>query len=533
MKHLFFSALLALGIASSANAASTPAAQDLLIKFKNPASVTGFAMMAQGSGAHVQNLGVGNWLRVKLDAKQSQQFSVETIRANPDVLAVQPNYKLHLLENYKTNDPAVRAKIADLMKKNQHKAGTLDDPDPFPFPFPGGGSGGGGNGGGGGGGFPGLPGGGSGGVTATTKPAIPEHGSGGSGADPEYAKQWGMNDNGVRNSWNETRGAGMVVGVIDTGVDYTHEDLVDNLWHNPGETGTDGQGHDKSNNGIDDDSNGYIDDIIGWDFVQNDNKPFDIAVDPMQLLMGGGNPGHGTHCAGNIAARADNGKGTVGIAPEAKIMALRFLSEKGEGDTAGAILAINYGVKNGAKVLSNSWGSEGEDPAEAAKNQALRDAITAAQNAGVLFVAAAGNGHSGVGYDNDSDAKPGFPASYTIDNIVSVAAVDATDKLGAFSNWGLKTVHIAAPGVKVFSTTVGGKYSDTVIDMFGIVATWDGTSMAAPHVAGAAALYWAKHPNATYQEVKQALLESSKPIAAMSGKSVSGGKLSVQSLMSR
>jgi subtilisin family serine protease len=207
------------------------------------------------------------------------------------------------------------------------------------------------------------------------------------------------------------------------------------------------------------------------------------------------------------------------------------LSEKGEGDTAGAIKAIDYAVKNGAKVLSNSWGSEGDDPAEGATNQALKDAIRAAQGAGVLFIAAAGNGHQGVGYDNDTDAKPGVPASYDGENIISVAALDSADALGAFSNWGAKTVDIGAPGVKVFSTTVGTHYSDTVIDMFGIVATWDGTSMATPHVAGAAALYWSKHPEATWRQVRDAIYASAKPVASLAGKSTTGGKLNVEALM--
>jgi subtilisin family serine protease len=342
-----------------------------------------------------------------------------------------------------------------------------------------------------------------------------------------------MIDIGASNTWKIARGKPIVVAVIDTGVDYTHQDLIDNLWRNAGEMGRDAQGRDKSTNGIDDDGNGYIDDVMGWDFVSNDNKPYDLSGSPIEIITKGANPGHGTHCAGNVAARGDNGRGISGVAPEAIIMPLRFLSEKGEGDTAGAVKAIQYAVKNGAKVLSNSWGSEGEDPSEGAANQALKDVITEAMNSGVLFIAAAGNGHQGVGYDNDTDAKPGVPASYSIDNIISVAAIDAKDQLGSFSNWGRRTVHIGAPGVAVFSTTVGSKYSDTVVDMLGIKATWDGTSMATPHVAGAAALYWSKHPNATWREVKNAILDSARPISALQGKTVTGGKLNVESLMSR
>ena len=469
-----------------------PAAQtDLLIKFRDTATLKNFALFSQGAGSKVETLGTTNWVHVKLSNKQLQQVSIEDIRANPEVLAVQPNYKLHLLENYQLKTPALRAQFAKLAAASGATPTAMPADNP---PFP-------------------------------TAP------SGGTGADPDFSKQWGMNDIGLKKGLTKHRGEGVVVAVIDTGVDYTHEDLVDNVWHNKGEMGTDASGKDKSSNGIDDDQNGYIDDIIGWDFVSNDNKPFDLAVDPMQLLTDGGNPGHGTHCAGNVGARGDNGKGVEGIAPNAQIMPLRFLSEKGAGDTAGAIKAIDYAVKMGAKVLSNSWGSEGDDPSEADKNQALKESITRADQAGVIFIAAAGNGHSGVGYDNDSDAKPGYPASYDIPNIVSVGAIDVQNALGAFSNWGARTVHIAAPGVAVYSTTVGSHYSDTVIDMYGIKATWDGTSMAAPHVAGAATLYLSAHPGATVKQIKDALIQSATPLPNLAGKMVSGGKLNIEKLM--
>jgi subtilisin family serine protease len=221
---------------------------------------------------------------------------------------------------------------------------------------------------------------------------------------------------------------GGIIAVIDTGVDYTHEDLVDNIWKNPGETGTDSQGRDKSTNGLDDDNNGFIDDVVGWDFASNDNKPFDLSVPPTDLLFGGGNPGHGTHVSGCVAARSYNGKGVVGVADNnIKIMALRFLTEKGQGTTADAIKAIRYAVDNGALVSNNSWGSEGEDPAESTENKALRDAIAYSESKGSLFIAAAGNGHNGVGYNNDTDSRPGYPASYPDDIIISVAAIDKNE----------------------------------------------------------------------------------------------------------
>ncbi|MCB9072642.1 MAG: S8 family serine peptidase [Bdellovibrionaceae bacterium] len=327
-----------------------------------------------------------------------------------------------------------------------------------------------------------------------------------------------MNDIGVKDAWSSfaTKGSpNIIVGVIDTGVDYTHEDLAANVWRNPGETGVDANGKDKATNGVDDDNNGYIDDVVGWDFAKNDNKPYDVTGGNPFL---GGNPGHGTHCAGNIGALADNGKGTVGVAPNIKIMALRFLTEQGQGDIAGAIQAIRYAVDNGAKVLSNSWGSEGDD----GEGAPLQEAIQYAQDHGVLFVAAAGNGHNGVGYNNDTDSKPGVPASYSMDNIVSVAALDKNNNRGSFSNWGAKTVDLGAPGVGIYSTLPGNKYGNL-----------DGTSMATPIVAGAAALYWSKNPQATWQDVKNALLGSSRPVNSMKGKSVSGGKLNVKDLMSK
>lgn len=416
MKSIVTLLLVLIGSAAWADA---PGSRDLLIKFRNSEVVNRFALQVQGAGSNVENLG-NNWLHVKMNEKQAKQFTVQTLRANPEVLSVQPNYPIRLYNNFKVTDAAARQRLLKYVAQEGGLPGFGEPPPP-------------------------------------DNPAIPAPSQGGAtGADPLYDKQWGMKDNGVERSWNSTRGNQVIVAVIDTGVDYTHEDLVQNIWRNAGEMGTDAQGKDKSSNSMDDDGNGYVDDVIGWDFVTNDNKPYDFTTSIMDMLMGGGNPGHGTHCAGNVAARGGNGKGIAGVAPDARIMALRFLSEKGQGDTAGAVKAINYAVKMGAKIMSNSWGSEGEDD-DQASNQALKDAITNAQNAGVLFIAAAGNGHSGVGYDNDSDAKPAFPASYDHDIIVSVAATNNQDGLGAFSNWGAKSVDLGAPGVAVFSTMVNNK----------------------------------------------------------------------------
>lgn len=350
-------------------------------------------------------------------------------------------------------------------------------------------------------------------------PAIKAAATQKTGTDPQLKDAWGMAQIGAATAWSRSvQGRDMVVAVTDTGVDYNHEDLVANMWRNTKEI---------PDNNIDDDKNGYVDDIVGWDFAANDNKPYDLSVDLFSLLFGGGNPGHGTHVAGVIAARYNNGIGIAGVAPQAKIMALRFISEQGQGTTEAAIKAIDYAVANGAKVINASWGGEKGDE----DDSALVEAIERAEKAGVIFVAAAGNGRSNGtssgGYDNDNDPKPAIPATLSVDNIVSVAAIDSTEQLGSFSNWGNRTVKLGAPGVKVLSTVPGDRYQDTVIDlpMFGITATWDGTSMAAPHVAGAFALTWSDHPTWSYKQVVDSVLRATKPVAALSGKIVTGGRL--------
>ncbi len=450
--------------------------QDLLIKL-----APGFTNL-EIPGAKIEKI-TDSWVRVQAP----RSFNQHNLVADPAVEYIQPNYKIFLPEDYKIQDPLMRAALAKLAAKNLAKELTMDS------------------------------------NSIVDNPAVPAAPQETLGADPLFSKQWGMINIGTQAAWKVTRGnPNMIVAVIDTGVDYTHEDLLPNLWRNPGEI---------PDNGIDDDQNGYIDDEIGWDFAKNDNKPYDLSMSILEILFKGGNPGHGTHCAGNVAARGDNGLGISGVAPNVKIMSLRFISEKGQGTSADAIKAIKYAVDNGAQVLSNSWGSEGEDASEGAENKALREMIQYAQDHNVLFVAAAGNGHSGKGYSNDTDPKPGYPASYSNENIISVAAINAQDTLGAFSNWGQKTVHIAAPGVVVFSTTVGNKYSDVIVDKLGFKATWDGTSMACPIVAGAAALYWSAHPEKTVLEVKNAIIQSAKKVPILADKMVSGGKLDVEALL--
>ncbi|MES3038692.1 MAG: S8 family peptidase [Bdellovibrionota bacterium] len=463
--------------AKSRRQAATP--QNYLVKLAEGQANFASAM-AEFGNAKVQPL-FNNWVEVTIT---SQKDALQVLRQMREVEYAQPNYAIKLIEDYQIHDPIRREAFIRSVQNNPNLVE----------------------------------------VRAKDNPAIPAVPAQAAGNDPLEAKQWGMIDIGAKEAWSITMGKPeTIVAVIDTGVDYTHEDLVANIWRNAKEI---------PNNNIDDDQNGYVDDVIGWDFVSNDNKPYDLAASMLAMVVSGGNPGHGTHCAGNVAAKGKNAIGISGVAPNVTIMPLRFISDKGSGTTADAIKAVKYAVDNGARILSNSWGSEGEDPAEAEENKALREVVQYAQDKGALFIAAAGNGHMGVGYDNDADPKPSYPSSYEHDNIISVAAMDVNGNLGAFSNWGPKSVDIGAPGVAVFSTVVQSqKYSDTVIDFMGIKATWDGTSMACPHVAGAAALYWSAHPEKTWQEVKQAILSSAAPTESLKGKVTSGGRLNIKSLM--
>ncbi len=310
--------------------------------------------------------------------------------------------------------------------------------------------------------------------------------------DPRFVELYGLNntrqtggtpdaDIDAPEAWDIQTGTRVIVGVIDSGLDYNHPDIATNVWINTGEI---------ANNGIDDDRNGFIDDVRGWDFANNDNNPFD-------------DNDHGTHVSGIIAAVGNNGIGVTGVNWSAQIMPLKFLNARGAGSTADAISAINYAVMMGARISNNSWGG-------GAFSQALFDAIAAAQTAGHLFVAAAGNDGA------NTDVTPSYPASYNLNNIVSVAATDDDDALATFSNFGRITVDLGAPGVAILSTTPANTYS-----------TFSGTSMAAPHVAGSAALVLAEDPSLTLVELKAAILDNVDAIVALTGISVTGGRLNV------
>jgi subtilisin family serine protease len=304
---------------------------------------------------------------------------------------------------------------------------------------------------------------------------------------------WGLNNTGQKGgtrgadinvvpAWDLTTGStNVVVAVIDTGIRYTHQDLVGQIWVNPKEI---------AGNGKDDDNNGFVDDVHGINAITMSGDPMD-------------DNSHGTHCSGTIGAAANNGKPHVGVAWQVQLMGCKFLSAGGFGATSDAITCVNYAVANGAKILSNSWGGGGS-------SQALRDAIAAARTAGVLFVAAAGNSGS------DNDAFPHYPSSYDLDNIVAVAALDRFDALANFSCFGLTSVDLGAPGVEIFSSTAS---SDSSYEYY------DGTSMACPHVSGVAALILARYPNASLLELRERLLMTTHPVQDLQGRCTTGGRV--------
>ncbi len=311
--------------------------------------------------------------------------------------------------------------------------------------------------------------------------------------DPMIDQLWGLKNIGQKDSggsvgvkgtdiniekaWDiQTGSKKMIVAVIDTGVDNNHPDLKGNMWTNVAEL--------NGKAGVDDDGNGVVDDIYGFNAITGTGDALD-------------DQGHGSHCSGTIGAKGNDGKGIVGANWDVSIMAVKFLDKNGSGSLDNAIKAIDYATKMGAKVMSNSWGGGGF-------SQTLMDAIKRSETAGAIFIAAAGNDSS------NNDATPSYPASYAIDNIVSVAAIDNTGKIAGFSNYGKNSVHIGAPGVNIYSST-GGKYD-----------SWSGTSMATPHVSGVAALLWSNEPNLTAKEIKQRLLTTARPISGLRGKTRTG-----------
>ncbi|QOV90395.1 S8 family peptidase [Humisphaera borealis] len=363
--------------------------------------------------------------------------------------------------------------------------------------------------------------------------------------DPGYADQWGLSGSNAESAWDAGTGsAAVVVGHIDSGIDYTHEDLYLNVWINQAEipkalkkklVDTDADGlitfydlnnsanaayvHDGNANGhIDagdllrpwkanlsggweDGRNGksykgdkYVDDIIGWDFGDNDNNPMD-------------DDGHGTHTAGTIGAIGNNGVGTAGVVWKTSLMALKIFGNGQDGASdADIAAAIRYAADNGVKITSNSYGGSG------GTTDGLYRALVYAEQKGMLMVYAAGND----GVNNDSSWDASYPATYDLSNIISVAASNSGSSLTSWSNYGETSVDLAAPGDDIYSTYLDGTYE-----------TESGTSMATPHVAGTLALMLSQNPSLTAAQLKSQLLAGVNQQSSILGQTVTGGTLDI------
>jgi subtilisin family serine protease len=312
--------------------------------------------------------------------------------------------------------------------------------------------------------------------------------------DEMFAGQWGLFNDGrnggkagadisAMRAWAVTKGSEqVVVAVIDSGVDYDHPDLVNNIWRRP-----------EIIKSYEDEELGSIDDEHGLNLVEHNGDPMDLN-------------GHGTHCAGIIGAQGGNGIGIAGVNWNVKIMPLRFMDGDGAGTTADAIEAINYVINRrragvNVRIISASWGSN-------TRSRALEDVIRKAYDEGILFVAAAGNDTS------DNDQTPHYPSSYNLGNVVSVAAINRNDQLTAFSNYGAKSVHVAAPGEEILSTWLDQSFAEK-----------KGTSMATPFVAGVAALILSQNPRMSVDDLRAKILKSVDSVDSLKGKVSTGGRI--------
>jgi thermitase len=321
--------------------------------------------------------------------------------------------------------------------------------------------------------------------------------------DPDFKKLWGLRNTGSNepqgsvgvegadvnalNAWDITKGSRSIkIAVIDTGVDYNHPDLKSNMWTNTIEA--------NGKTGVDDDGNGFVDDIHGYDFANNDSDPMD------------GN-GHGTHCSGTIGATHDNRLGVSGVMSEVTIVPIKFLTDEGSGSLESAIKAIDYATTMNVDLMSNSWGGGG-------RSQALLDAIQRASDKGIIFTAAAGNSSS------NNDTTPSYPASYDTANMVSVAATTAQNGLASFSSYGRNSVHIAAPGHNILSTVNGGAYD-----------IYSGTSMATPHVSGVLGLLLSKEGRMPLASLRERITMTGVPVTALRGKTQTASRIDAYNLL--
>ncbi|HOG51383.1 MAG TPA: S8 family peptidase, partial [Lentisphaeria bacterium] len=323
--------------------------------------------------------------------------------------------------------------------------------------------------------------------------------------DPMFTNLYGLHNTGqtrgtedadinAPEAWDITTGSRtVVIGIIDTGIDYTHPDLAENIWTNPGEI---------PDNHIDDDGNGLVDDYYGYNFIFDESNPYD-------------DNSHGTHVAGTIGALGNNSLGVTGINWQVSMMALKILTKKGYTSTDAAVRAINYvtmmrdlyGIN--VKATNNSWGNGDYE-------EAMREAIATGGEKDILFITAAGND------GRDNDAKLCYPASYDLDCIIAVAATDKNDELWTNSNYGVTSVDLAAPGVAILSTFPENSYNAI-----------SGTSMATPYVTGVAALAWAHSPDASMAEVKNAILGGVDILPSLTGKTLTGGRLNALKTLQR
>ncbi len=334
--------------------------------------------------------------------------------------------------------------------------------------------------------------------------------------DPNFADLWGLDNTGqtggtpdadidAPEAWDIVTGnPSLIVAIIDTGVDYNHPDLKNNMWVNAKEL--------NGAAGVDDDGNGYVDDIYGYDFAGKVARdPDDDDSDPCDMFF------HGTHVAGTVGAVGNNSVGITGVCWNVKMMALKIFADDFRVEptvfVSEAVEAIGYAVKNGAKVINASWGGD-------YFSQSLYDAIKDAGDAGLLFVAAAGNDRK------DNDIYPVYPANFDLDNVISIMSTDADDKASLFSNYGASSVDIAEPGTDVLSTTP--TYQTFAMTVFRVDPNYDtlsGTSMSAPYASGSCALIWAKYPTLPNRLVKGILLKTTDPTLTSPRLCLSGGRI--------
>jgi thermitase len=326
--------------------------------------------------------------------------------------------------------------------------------------------------------------------------------------DPLYEKLWGLKNTGsnepdrnggtsttpgvvgadtdAEKGWTITTGSKKItIAVIDTGIDYTHPDLENQMWTNKNEI---------PSNDMDDDNNGFVDDVHGWNAFAKNGDPMD------------GNS-HGTHCAGTIGAEHNNGIGVAGVMNNVALMAVKFLSDEGSGSLADAAQAIDYATKMNVDIMSNSWGGGGF-------SKALEELISTAKDKGIIFVAAAGNDSS------NNDSGPSYPASYQLDNVISVASHTAQDTLSSFSNFGKRSVHVAAPGSNILSCVPGGNYK-----------VKSGTSMATPHTSGVVGLLLSETGRLPVLEVRNRLMATTTPGSAYRKSTQAGGRVNIYNFL--